>query len=229
MLRERINVSDLESDHFAARLVERLGWAVSDAHEAEQHNPERLNGAPRRRTIARGLRRLPTSSPPPHRPRPRRPRRPRARPRAWPSRPPASGRARARWPRARTSPTTEAASMSSRESPAAMQSARRVAARLHVPRHRAGLRCRRPAPGGRHGRPAARHLLGVLADDAVVDQPQPVKPGGREHRMNLLQINRSRGTGARPRDRLDHGVWYSSRPANRSSSSAGAPEASIWS
>ena len=41
MLRERINVSDLESDHFAARLVERLGWAVSDAHEAEQHTPER--------------------------------------------------------------------------------------------------------------------------------------------------------------------------------------------
>ena len=41
MFRERINVSDLESDHFAARLVERLGWAVSDADEAEQHKPER--------------------------------------------------------------------------------------------------------------------------------------------------------------------------------------------
>ena len=36
MLRERINVSDLDSDHYAAQLVERLGWAVSDAHEAEQ-------------------------------------------------------------------------------------------------------------------------------------------------------------------------------------------------
>ena len=36
MLRERINVSDFESDHFAAQLVERLGWAVSDAHEAER-------------------------------------------------------------------------------------------------------------------------------------------------------------------------------------------------
>jgi hypothetical protein len=35
MLRERINVSDFESDHFAAQLVERLGWAVSDADEAE--------------------------------------------------------------------------------------------------------------------------------------------------------------------------------------------------
>jgi hypothetical protein len=35
MLRERVNVSDFESDHFAARLVERLGWAVSDAHAIE--------------------------------------------------------------------------------------------------------------------------------------------------------------------------------------------------
>jgi hypothetical protein len=36
MLRERINVSDFESDHFAAQLVERLGWAVSDAHDVEE-------------------------------------------------------------------------------------------------------------------------------------------------------------------------------------------------
>lgn len=36
MLRERVKVSDFESDHFAAQLVERLGWAVSDAHEAEK-------------------------------------------------------------------------------------------------------------------------------------------------------------------------------------------------
>ncbi len=34
-LRERVNVADFESDHFAAQLVERLGWAVSDADEAE--------------------------------------------------------------------------------------------------------------------------------------------------------------------------------------------------
>jgi hypothetical protein len=34
MLRERVNVADFESDHFAAQLVERLGWAVNDAHEA---------------------------------------------------------------------------------------------------------------------------------------------------------------------------------------------------
>jgi hypothetical protein len=36
MLRERVNVTDFESDHFASQLVERLGWAVSDAAEAER-------------------------------------------------------------------------------------------------------------------------------------------------------------------------------------------------
>jgi hypothetical protein len=43
MLRERINVSDFDSDHFAAQLVERLGWAVSDADEAETDQPSRRN------------------------------------------------------------------------------------------------------------------------------------------------------------------------------------------
>ena len=37
MLRERINLSDFESATFAQRLVERLGWAVSDATAVEQH------------------------------------------------------------------------------------------------------------------------------------------------------------------------------------------------
>ena len=36
MLRERVNLSDFESDHFASQLVERLGWAVGDAHQAER-------------------------------------------------------------------------------------------------------------------------------------------------------------------------------------------------
>jgi hypothetical protein len=41
MLRERVNVADFQSDHFAAQLVERLGWAVEDAHEAEtEETPE---------------------------------------------------------------------------------------------------------------------------------------------------------------------------------------------
>lgn len=33
--RERINLSDLESDHFSHQLVERVGWALSDADELE--------------------------------------------------------------------------------------------------------------------------------------------------------------------------------------------------
>jgi hypothetical protein len=37
-LRERISASDFESERFAANLVERLGWAVSDAIEVEQQD-----------------------------------------------------------------------------------------------------------------------------------------------------------------------------------------------
>ena len=36
MFRERVTVADLESDHFAMQLVERLGWAVGDADEVER-------------------------------------------------------------------------------------------------------------------------------------------------------------------------------------------------
>ena len=36
MLRERVNVADFESEHFAAQLVERLGWAVEDADQVER-------------------------------------------------------------------------------------------------------------------------------------------------------------------------------------------------
>jgi hypothetical protein len=41
MLRERVNVADFESDHFASQLIERLGWAVNDADEAERDKPQR--------------------------------------------------------------------------------------------------------------------------------------------------------------------------------------------
>jgi hypothetical protein len=43
MFRERVTVSDLESEHFSAQLVERLGWAVGDATEVERDEP-RANG-----------------------------------------------------------------------------------------------------------------------------------------------------------------------------------------
>ncbi|HEY8082550.1 MAG TPA: hypothetical protein VIE64_03195 [Solirubrobacterales bacterium] len=34
--RERIALSDLESDHFSGQLVERVGWAVLDADQLER-------------------------------------------------------------------------------------------------------------------------------------------------------------------------------------------------
>ena len=46
LFRERVSVSDFESDHFAAQLVERLGWAVGDADEVNQRS--RLNAEQRR-------------------------------------------------------------------------------------------------------------------------------------------------------------------------------------
>jgi hypothetical protein len=36
MFTERVSVHDFESRHFQTQLVERLGWAVGDAHAAEQ-------------------------------------------------------------------------------------------------------------------------------------------------------------------------------------------------
>lgn len=39
MFAERVSVDDFESRHFQAQLVERLGWAVGDAHAAEQGQP----------------------------------------------------------------------------------------------------------------------------------------------------------------------------------------------
>lgn len=38
LFRERVSVSDFESGHFAAQLVERLGWAVGDADEVNQRS-----------------------------------------------------------------------------------------------------------------------------------------------------------------------------------------------
>jgi hypothetical protein len=38
--RERVSLSDLESEHFSDQLVERVGWAMLDADELEQrHGP----------------------------------------------------------------------------------------------------------------------------------------------------------------------------------------------
>ena len=39
-LSERVGVADFDSQHFRAQLVERLCWAVGDAHVAEQADRE---------------------------------------------------------------------------------------------------------------------------------------------------------------------------------------------
>lgn len=36
MFRERVSATDFESKHFAAQLVERIGWAVADAEEVDE-------------------------------------------------------------------------------------------------------------------------------------------------------------------------------------------------
>ncbi len=46
VLSERISVADLESDHFRAQLLERLSWAVGDAHAAEQARLDEPERAP---------------------------------------------------------------------------------------------------------------------------------------------------------------------------------------
>lgn len=35
-LKERVHTADLENPHFSSQLIERLGWAVADAEEAER-------------------------------------------------------------------------------------------------------------------------------------------------------------------------------------------------
>jgi len=37
MLDEHIATSDLASNHFAAQLIERIGWALIDAEQTEHH------------------------------------------------------------------------------------------------------------------------------------------------------------------------------------------------
>ena len=39
LLEERVPVTSMESDHFSAALVERVGWALVDADELERTEP----------------------------------------------------------------------------------------------------------------------------------------------------------------------------------------------
>jgi hypothetical protein len=40
--RERVSLSDLESDHFSGQLVERVGWAMRDADELERKGADEV-------------------------------------------------------------------------------------------------------------------------------------------------------------------------------------------
>jgi hypothetical protein len=42
MFRERVNVADFESEHFAAQLMERIGWAVGDAAQVDAPQMDRV-------------------------------------------------------------------------------------------------------------------------------------------------------------------------------------------
>jgi hypothetical protein len=55
-LQERVNGSDLNSDHFARRLVERIGWALMDAEDLEE-SAERVGRRQRSGHTDRGDRR----------------------------------------------------------------------------------------------------------------------------------------------------------------------------
>ena len=50
VLQERVLPSDLESDHFSAQLVERVGWALVDADQIE-HLPPAPEARPARRMV----------------------------------------------------------------------------------------------------------------------------------------------------------------------------------
>jgi hypothetical protein len=43
MFRERVNVSDFESRHFANQLMERIGWAVGDADELNRRSARQVD------------------------------------------------------------------------------------------------------------------------------------------------------------------------------------------
>jgi hypothetical protein len=47
LMDEQVATGDLASDHFAAQLVERIGWALADAESVERSGPLTAGGAVR--------------------------------------------------------------------------------------------------------------------------------------------------------------------------------------
>ncbi len=52
LLDEWVLPEHLSDDHAAAQLVERIGWAVSDAEDIEQEHPRHTTATARRRKAA---------------------------------------------------------------------------------------------------------------------------------------------------------------------------------
>lgn len=52
--KERVNLTDLESDHFSGQLVERVGWAVLDADALERNEGEEPASSVRRERVVTG-------------------------------------------------------------------------------------------------------------------------------------------------------------------------------
>lgn len=50
--RERVDAADFKSAHFRAQLLQRLGWAIGDAHAVECPQPPRRNTANDRDSVA---------------------------------------------------------------------------------------------------------------------------------------------------------------------------------
>ena len=64
--RERVSCLDLRSSYFADQLVERIGWAVSDAGDLERRAEQAARRRPHRGTVPQGqipLRRETNSAP----------------------------------------------------------------------------------------------------------------------------------------------------------------------
>lgn len=61
VMRERVAVSDLESDLFIAHLVERIEWALSDAHSIEAERSRSAGAAPRSAEQRRRSHRVPAA------------------------------------------------------------------------------------------------------------------------------------------------------------------------
>ena len=216
MFTERVNERDFESRHFQTQLVERLGWAVGDASAVERSGGSVSDAQGERRDhslVDAGAVALLGH----------------ANSRAAGDIDARVGSRSSALATSQNVPTTVGgldvlARVADRDAVLG-----RVAAGLHV-----------TGDGPRLGRAGRDEVIGVdrgQAGELLAGRAhrRRCRPGAasRSRRVCSAVVAASRSTA--PRNRCEtsrlaaHGVWYSSRPAKCSSSSAGAPDASICS